>query len=217
MSEQIQVLGRTGTLASPTGAYAPIALAPDGRVMTKDSNFTAARAGRLLIATSATGGIALIVAATTGGHPTLFNPLSSGRIVSIKKLMLGYVSGNNAPTSLAWNITESAGSAAATGSAILTATAVAAKSAMAGGPVDQKSIWSPTTNTFTAAPAFYRPCALSLFTGVAATATAPFMWYENYEDDLMIAPGTALSLCTQAATTTALFRVGVLFEEINDA
>lgn len=168
-----------------------------------------------MVATSATGGIALIVAATTGGHPTLFNPLNSGRIISIKKLLLGYVSGNNAPGSLAWNVTTGAGSQAATGSAILTATAVAAQSAMAGGVVDQKSIWAPTTNTFTAAPAFYRPCALSLFTGVAATAAPPFAWGETYDDDLLIAPGTALSLVTQQATTTALFRVGLVFEEID--
>ena len=214
--DQIQVLGRTGTLDSPEGQYAPIALDPTGRVLVKGSSYSAAVNGRLLVATSATGGIAIIAAATTGGHPTLFNPLNSGRIVSVKKLLLGYVSGNNAPTSLAWNITTGAGSQAATGSAILTATAVAAQSAMAGGVVDQKAIWSPTTNTFTAAPAFYRPTALSLFTGVAATAVAPFTWGEEYDDDLLIAPGTAISLVTQAATTTSLFRITVLFEEIDE-
>jgi hypothetical protein len=216
MSEQIQVLGRTGTLTSPEGQYAPLALATDGRLLVKGGDYVAAKAGRLLVGVSASAGIAIIAAATGGGHPTLFNPLNSGRIVSIRKLLLGYVSGNNAPTSLAWNITENAGSQAATGAAIPTATAVAAKSAMAGGLVDQKSIWSPTTNTFTAAPAFYRPCGLSLFTGVAATAVAPWMWHEHYDDDLLIAPGTALSLVAQAATTTALFRVGVVFEEVDE-
>ena len=215
MSEQIQVLGRTGTLASPAGQYAPLALATDGRLLVKDGNYNAARAGRLLVGTSATTGIAIIAAATGGGHPTLFNPLNSGRIVSIKKLIMSYVSGNNAPGSLAWNITANAGSQAATGSAIPTAVAVAAQSAMAGGPVDQKAIWSPTTNTFTAAPAFYRPCGMSLFTGVAATAVAPWTWGEDYNDDLLIAPGTALSLVNVAATTTALFRVGVVFEEVD--
>jgi hypothetical protein len=216
MSEQIQVLGRTGTQTSPEGQYAPLALGTDGRLLVKAGSYLAAVAGRLLVATSATGGIAIIAAATAGGHPTLFNPLNSGRIVSVKKLLLGYVSGDNAPTSLAWNITENAGSQAATASAILTATAVAAKSAMAGGLVDQKAIWSPTTNTFTAIPAFYRPCGLSLFTGVAATAVAPWMWYEHYDDDLLVAPGTAISLVSQAATTTSLFRVTVLFEEVDE-
>lgn len=182
------------------------------------SRYTATRSGRMFIATSDTAGIALIVSATTGGHPTLWNPLGSGRIINIRRLALGYVSGNNAPGSLAWNITTNAGSNAATGAsnAILTATKVAVTSAMAGGPVDSKAWWSPTTNTFTAAPAFYRPTALSLFTGVAATAVAPFIWGEDYDGDFLLWPGTAVSLVTVQATTTSLFRIGVVFEEVDD-
>ncbi len=114
--------------------------------------YDSARRGRLFVATSATGGIALIVAATTGGHPTLWNPEGSGRILSIISLGLGYVSGNNAPGSLAWNHTERAGVAPATASPILTATRVNVLSGMAGGPVGSKAYWSPTVNTFTAAP-----------------------------------------------------------------
>ena len=176
--------------------------------------YEVARKGRLFIATSATGGIALIVSATTGGHPTLWNPLGSGRILSVRKLVLAYVSGANAPGSLAWNVTERAGANAATGATIPTATRVAVLSALAGGPVDSKAIWSPTTNTFTAAPVFYRPTNLSLFTGVAATAVAPFTLHEDYDGDLLIEEDTALSLVAQQTTTTALFRVMVLVEEI---
>lgn len=216
MAEQIQVLGRTGTQTAPEGQYAPLALGTDGRLLTRGGDYDVANRGRLFVATSATGGIALIAAATGGGHPTLWNPYSSGRIISIRKLLLGYVSGNNAPGSLAWNITENAGSAPATGAAIPTATRVGVVSAKAGGLVDSKAWWSPTTNTFTAAPAFYRPTGLSLFTGVAATAVAPFQMQESYDGDLLIAPGTALSLVSQQATTTALFRVGIVFEEIDE-
>lgn len=176
------------------------------------------RRGRLYVATSATGGIALIVAATTGGHPTLINPIGSGRVLSIRKLALAYVSGNNAPGSISWNSIEDVGAQAATGvsSPILTAVPVAMVPSRLGGPVDHKGIWSPTTNTFTAAPAFYRPANLSLFTGVAATAVAPFTWGEEYDGDLEIAPGNALALVSQQATTTALFRVMLLVEEIDD-
>lgn len=179
-------------------------------------NYAATRADRVYVGTSATGGIAIIAAATTGGHPTLFNPLGSGRTLSLRRLRLGYVSGNNAPTSLSWNITEGAGSQPATGSAILTATKVAVVNARAGGPVNSKAWWSPTTNTFTAAPTFWVPTSLSLFTGVAATAVAPFVWGEDYDGELQVAEGTAISLVTQAATTTALFRVSVVWEEIPD-
>lgn len=192
------------------------ALGDNGELLTAPIHgkyYYAARRNRLYVASSATGGIAIIQAATGGGHPTIWNPLGSGRILSVKRLLIGYVSGNNAPTSLAWNLVENAGSQPATGSPILTATKVAVVNAMAGGPVDAKTYFSPTTNTFTAAPAFWRPTNLSLFTGVAATAVAPFTWGEEYDDDLLIEEGAAICLVTQAATTTALFRYSVLVEE----
>jgi len=213
---QTQVLGRTGRLASPDGQYSPIALSPHGEVLIKGGSYEAAKAGRLVVGTSATGGIAIIAAATGGGHPTLWNPEGSGRIISVRRLLLGYVSGNNAPTSLAWNVTKNAGAVPATGAAIPTAVKVDVESAMAGGVADSKARWSPTTNTFTAAPAFYRPIGLSLFTGVAATAVAPWIWGEEYDGDLLIAPSTAISLVTQAATTTSLFRITVVFEEVDE-
>lgn len=216
MTEAVQILGRTGTQKTPDGVYAPIALTPDGMAHVDGSKYARAKAGRLLVATSATGGIALIVAGTAGGHPTLFNPLGSGRVLNVLRLSLAYVSGNNAPGSFAWNFTADAGAAAATGAAIKTATKVAVLSARAGGDVDSKAIWAPTVNTFTSAPVFWRPTGLSLFTGVASTAVAPFKMTEDYDGDLQVAPGTSISLVTVQATTTALFRVMVLFEEIDE-
>jgi hypothetical protein len=168
---------------------------------------------RLYTGVSASGGIALIVPATTGNHPTLWNPSDSGRYLSVVRLELSYVSGNNAPTALEWAATTATGAAVATGAPILTLTRVAPVGVL-GGNLDNKGIWSPTTNTFTAAPAFLRPTGLSLFTGVAATAVAPFSLRADYDGDFVLAPGTAVSLCSQAATTTAVFQVAVTWEEI---
>ncbi|KKL10440.1 hypothetical protein LCGC14_2555810 [marine sediment metagenome] len=178
--------------------------------------YGASRNGRLFVATSLTGGIALIVAATTGNHPTLWNPSGSGRNISVVSLDLAYVSGANAPGSLAWNYTKRAGSQAGTASPILTFTRVDVESAMLGGAVDSKALWAPAVSTYTAAPAYGRPIKLSLFTGLAATATIPFVWGEEYNGKLNLAPGNAISLVTQQATTTALFRVTVVFEEIDE-
>jgi hypothetical protein len=168
---------------------------------------------RVYTGCSATGGIALIVAATTGGHPTLWNPSDSGRYLSVIRLALSYVSGNNAPTALTWHSTGNTGAQIATGAAILTGTRVAPVGVV-GGALDHKGVWIPTVNTFTAAPTYLMPTGLSLFTGVAATAVAPFVLRADYHGDLVLAPGTALSLCSQAATTTALFQVAVTWEEI---
>jgi hypothetical protein len=169
--------------------------------------------GRLYTGMSASGGIALIVPATTGGHPTLWNPSDSNRYLSVVRLALSYVSGNNAPTALEWAYTLNTGAAIATGAVIPTLTRVAPVGVL-GGALDNKGVWSPTTNTFAAAPTFLRPTGIALFTGVASTAVAPFVLRADYDGDLVLAPGTAISLCSQAATTTALFQVAVTWEEI---
>jgi hypothetical protein len=177
-------------------------------------NFNAALRGQLFVASTASAGIALIVPATTGNHPTLWNPLGSGVDLNIVRLDVSYVSGNNAPTAIEWAVTKNAGAQNATGSPILTFTKVAVDSARIGGPVSSQALWAPAVNTYTAAPAFYAPTGLSLFTGVAATAVAPFTMSVTYDGALVVAPGVALSLCSQAATTTALFQVAITFEEV---
>ncbi len=168
--------------------------------------------GRIYTGSCASAGIIPLVAATTGGHPTLWNPADSGRYVSVIRLRLGYVSENNAPTCLSWAYTLNTGSAAATGAAILTATLVVPVGVV-GGVLDYKAKWSPTTNTFTAAPTFFRSTGLSLFTGIATTAVAPFQLEAAYDGDLVLAPGTAISLCSQAATATTKFQISVTWEE----
>lgn len=170
--------------------------------------------GNVFKGKSASTGIALIVPGTGGGHPTLWNPAGQGVNVSIIRLVLSYVSGTCAPTAIEWARTLNAGAAAATGSPIATATLVTPDPGVLGGAGVAKALWSPTTNTFAAAPAFYEPTGLSLATMAAATATMPPPLIVNYDGDLILAPNTALSLCTQAATSTALFQVLVTWEEI---
>lgn len=163
---------------------------------------------------SASAGIALIVPATTGGHPTLWNPANSDVYVHVRRLALSYVSGNNAPGAIEWASVDNAGVTHGTGAPIATATLVAAVQRVGNGS-SAKAKWSPTTNTFTAAPVFTRATGLSLFTGVAATAVAPFSLIAFYEqDEFILSPSSAICLCTQAATTTALFQVSVTWEEI---
>jgi hypothetical protein len=124
------------------------------------------------------------------------------------------VSGANAPGAIEWAATKNTGSAVATGAPIATLTRVAPEAGLLGGAVNNVGVWSPTTNTFTAAPVFCKSAGLSLFTGVAATAVAPFRLSAEYDGDFAVAPGCAISLCTQAATTTALFQVTVIWEEV---
>lgn len=175
--------------------------------------YRSASKGLVYTGVSASAGIALIAPATGGGHPTLWNPSGSTYNLSLVRLELSYVSGANAPTAIEWASTLATGSAVAAGGPIITATLVNPVGVL-GGALSNKGLWAPTVNTFTAAPTFLRPTGLSLFTGIGATATAPFTLRADYAGDFVIAPGTAISLCTQAATTTALFQVAVTWEEV---
>lgn len=187
-----------------------------GKVVTQlhGKYYEQASRGSLYTGVSASGGIALIVPAAGGGHPTLWNPSDSDSNLSIVRLELSWVSGNNAPGAIEWAaVPGNAGSTHATGAPIATATRVSPVGVL-GGALSNKGIWSPTTNTFTAAPVFHRPAGMSLFTGIGATAVAPFMLRAEYDGDFVIAPGKAVCLCFQAATTTALFQVAVTWEEV---
>jgi hypothetical protein len=172
--------------------------------------------GRIFSGNSADGGIALIAPATGGGHPTLINFAGSRCMVMIRRLRLTYVSGTNAPVGIIYAKTTGIGAAAATGTPLLTATAATKEPALLGSGQTGNPlvVWSPTTNTFTAAPTSpYRDTGISLLTGAAATAVAPFTLFAE-EGYFGLYPGTAISICSKGATTTALFRVTLEWEEV---
>ena len=180
-------------------------------------NYDATRNNRMYVAASLTAGIAMLAPATTGNHPTLWNPFGSGRVISIRKLRLAYVSAANTPGTFAWAATTDAGAdIGPTGAAILTFTKVAVRNAYAGAGLDARALWAPAVNTYTAIPTVHRHIGLSQFTGVAATAVAPVELGEDYDGDNLILPGAALSLCAIQTTDTALYRVTILFEEIDE-
>lgn len=173
---------------------------------------------------NAAAGIALITPATTGNHPTLWNPSNSGVYASIRSLTLSYVSGTNAPTAVEWATTAATGASIGTGLPIVTFTQVTYGTQTTSGSFTPtyngfsagtaKCLWSPAVNTYTVLPTYWRPTGLSLATMAANSTPAPFTIKIDYMGTLGIAPGVALSLCTQAATTTALFQVCIEYDEI---
>ena len=200
--------GRVGPQNAGDGSDPVVRQGSTGELIVQDLNgrfYEQAVRGNVFIYNSVATGIALIVSATTGGHPTIFNPLGSGKNWIPIALYLGYVSGNNAPGSLALALTESAGAAPATGAPILTGTHVAPVSALLGSGSASVMKWYPTTNTFTAAPTVVLSTGISLFTGVAATAVAPFTLIVPFDGSIILPPGNSLSLVSLQATTTALF------------
>jgi len=144
---------------------------------------------------------ALLLSATTGGHPTLLNPLGSNTLFIPVRLSLGFLSGTTVIGSVLAAETQNIGGGAATGAAIVTATLVAPKSAQR--PNGQgRCLWSPTTNTFTAAPTVIA----DLFNVGAVGPSAGVGPYDYWFDGtLSFTPGTALSIVYSVTTSTSLF------------
>lgn len=155
---------------------------------------------------------ALLLAATTGGHPTIVNPVGSGVVWLPIALRLGFISGTTTISGLVWRQTLNVGGGAATGAAILTATLVAPVNALlGGGGVTPKCLWSPTTNTFTAAPAAF------MSTGINLGAADPSVGGDlgrMYYGEWGVAPGAAVSLCATVTTTTSLFQITIIGAEV---
>ena len=144
---------------------------------------------------------ALIISATTGGHPTILNPSGSGRNFVPLALRVAWISTAYTAGALAWAITRNAGAGAATAAPVATATIVAQVNARVGIGTSNtsKMLWSPTTNTFTAAPTVF--AATGIGHVVTATDTAD---YATYNGEIVIEPGNALSLVYTVTTMTSL-------------
>jgi hypothetical protein len=186
----------------------------DGSMVVAESHgkfYEQASRGNMYVAVVGTAGIALIVSAVTGNHPTLWNPLGSGVNLEIVRLQLTWISGACAPTALYWMATAPAGAAIATGAPIATFTNVAPTNTLVGAGKVSAARWAPAVCTFTAIPAFY--CGTGVGLGTGAPTVVPNQITVDYDGMLVIPPGAALSLTSQAATTTALFGVSVWFVE----
>jgi hypothetical protein len=154
-------------------------------------------------------GQALLLAATTGGHPTLINPGGNAFIFIPLSLTLSYVSGTTVIGSVVIGDTlnVAGGGGVATGSSILTATKVAPVNTYRGNVKNYASnmIWSPTTNTFTAAPTINEGTSINLGAADPTNSGNPHVHYFNGAS--IYGPGSAMSICYSVATSTALFTI----------
>ena len=216
MSEILNSVTGTVNLADGSRLYSPRQGRQGDTIVSQlHGKYTEAMTrGKVWMATVGVAGIALITTATGGGHPTIWNPLGSGVILSFISLSYNMLSGTCAPGAVGWYVTTSTGAGAATGAPIVTFTEVAPINALVGFGGTSAAKWSPATNTFTAAPAFYCAADLSTSTYVVTAVTPPVSNIIYYDGALGLYPGTALSLCATMATTTAKFVPRLVWEEI---
>jgi hypothetical protein len=211
MSMQVTGVVGPASLANTTGT-APLRQSKFGSLVTAETNgkhFEETLNGNAFVYTIASQ--ALLLSATTGGHPTVINPVGSGVIFVPTALRISFISGTTVIGGVVLATTLSVGGGAATAAPIATATLVAAKPAMRGGSAASRCLWSPTTNTFTAAP------TVDFATGINLGAAAPTgsgSYEAKFDGSIAYYPGTAMSVCYTVTTSTALFACTILGIEV---
>lgn len=154
---------------------------------------------------------ALLLSATTGGHPTVINPFGTGVLFVPLSLRIGFTSGTTVIGSVLLAETLNVAGVPATAGPIPTATLVTPRNAFRGSEYGSKLLWSPTTNTFTAAPTVIEASGLNLG---AAAPTGTGTYEAKYDGTLIFAPGTAMSVVYSVTTSTALFHLTITGLEI---
>lgn len=198
--------GRVGPARLGDGDEADLRQGNQGEIITGEmlgKHYEATLRGKMVVYHIASQ--ALLLSATTGGHPTVINPMGSGVQFVPTALRICFTSGTTVIGSVLFAETLNvSGIIGGTGAPIITATLVAAKNARRGSQFASKLLWSPTTNTFTAAPTVIAATGLNLG---AAAPTGTGTYEAKYDGTLIIDPGVALSITYSVTTSTALFHI----------
>lgn len=153
---------------------------------------------------------AIVVAGN--GVPTVINQFGSGVNFVPLSLRLSFTSGTVTIGSvLIAATTKVSAVATGAGSPILTATQVAPVNALIGSGKQPQTLWSPTTNTFTAAPTVIGAAGINLAT---ADPVSGFVAETRFDGSLIFAPGSAMSICYSVATSTAVFHMTIIGLEV---
>lgn len=206
----LQAAGLVGPQTLSNGAAQPLRQTKFGSQVTHESNgkhFEETLNGNAFIYHIASQ--ALLLSATTGGHPTVINPTGSGVIFVPTCLRISFISGTTVIGAVI--LAETLAAVVGTGATIVTATIVAAKPALRGSGGAPRCLWSPTTNSFTAAPTSV--CATGINLGAAAP-TGTGTYEAKFDGSIAFYPGTACSVCYTVTTSTALFQVSLFGLEV---
>lgn len=150
---------------------------------------------------------AILLSATGGGHPTVINPMGSGVLFVPISLTISFISGTTVIGAVVIADTLNVAGAPATAGPIVTATLVAAKSAYRGSNYQSQLLWSPTTNSFTAAPTVTEATSINLGAADPTNSGNPHKHY--FDGAAIYGPGSAMSVCYTVTSSVALFAITI--------
>jgi hypothetical protein len=202
--------GQVGFEQSADGQPINVRLGNFGQQMVQQTNgkyAEMARRGQLFLYSTPAAGQAFITTATTGGFPTIWNPSNSGKVGYILSVAVTWLSGTTTAGALLAAITPNTGPNIGTGLPIVTFTKVVQLGNNPG--YASAMYWSPTTNTFTAAPTVIATTGINLGANPGA-----IILQQDYDGQLAIYPGNAISLVYSVTTSTALYMVTAAIGEL---
>jgi len=216
MEDRTRVEMRVGPARLADDAEAAPRLGNSGEQIVQELNgryYEQVVRGNVFIYSTAAAGIAPILPAIAAGAPAIWNPAGSGYNFIPLRLLMGYVSGANVPGFFEFAYTPNTGATVAAGQPITAFTDAAPVNALLGSGKVSKMRWAPAVATFVANPVFLMTLGLSQFTGLAATAVAPFTLIHDFDGTLIIGPGNAVSIGCNAANT-AVYSIALIGMEL---
>jgi hypothetical protein len=202
-NDTVELAGYVGPVSLSDGAHTGQArLANSGELMTSKVNPDWAEhvlRGNAFVYSTAAAGVTWLAPTGTQNMPMLWNPSGSGKNFWLKRVVAGYVSGNNVPGNLELAYLAAAGSQIGTGAPIVSLTQVAGVNLNLGAGNVSVMRFAPATVTVTTAPTFLVTLGINHFTGVAATASSPFAM--DTQCEVLVPPGVAIFVCFNAVST----------------
>jgi hypothetical protein len=175
--------------------------------------YTQAYRGNVFVAASAAGGLALTTSASTTMTFGVWNPLGSGKLVVPIKTHMGYVTGTGVAGAICYTYATGLGSSIATGAPISAKTGLTAINCNLGS--GNVSIALPGS-AFTLASAGTIARFIGASEGAPITSTAAIhpMIVDDFDGNLIIAPGSALFLSCVNQALAVNWAISMVWEEI---
>jgi len=155
------------------------------------------RGNAFVYSTPAAG--AALVAPTTTNAPMIWNPAGSGKNLVLHKIVYGYVGTTWAAGHIEYGVVTSAGSQIGTGAPIVSLTQVSGVNLLVGAGNASVMRFAPTTLVVVAAPTFLCTAGISANAGTAAAVVPPFKMEDMIEGHIIIPPGVAFFVMSNAA------------------
>lgn len=171
--------------------------------------------GNVYYCSSATAGVVIPISSTLTPVYTIWNPAGSGKLCCPVVSVFGHNATTSVLGGLVWMATTNAGSAIGTAAPIVSFTNVGPINANLGsGKVaSTRFATSASTLTIIAAPTIFRHTGVTVAANTVATATAGWVWRDEWDGGGIIPPGNAIHLMGTTAVALTL-NVTTVFVEV---